>query len=107
MKATLDEYIDIARQAKNTHKHLIRLIALTNGKIPQEIVQPLFKMQDYYFLFKDKAEERMLRDCPEVINLHTQDYPDYTHIFYGGFKDIELDKKIINDNTTTKEKSQK
>ena len=88
MKATLDDYIEIARQAKLTHKHLLKLIDLSNGYIPQEIIQPLFKMQDHYFLFKDKAEKRMLRDCPEVINLQTTDYPDYTHIFYGGFKDI-------------------
>jgi hypothetical protein len=89
MKVTLDDYIEIARQAKLTHNHLLKLIDLINGKIPQEIIQTLFKMQDYYFLFKDKAEKRMLKDCPEVINLHTKNYPDYTHIFYGGFKDIE------------------
>jgi hypothetical protein len=91
MKATIDEYIEIARQAKTTHKQLLKLIKLTTGKIPEDILNHLFKIQDYYFLFKERAEKRMLSDCPEVVNLHTDDYPNFTHIFYGGFKDIEKD----------------
>jgi len=91
MKATIDEYIEIARQAKITHKQLLKLVKLTTDKIPEDIINHLYKMQDYYFLFKDRAEERMLSDCPEVVDLNTNDYPNFTHIFYGGFKDIEKD----------------
>ncbi len=37
----------------------------------------------------------MLSDCPEVVDLNTEDYPNFTHIFYGGFKDIEKDTQIL------------
>ena len=53
MKATIDEYIEIARQAKTTHKQLLKLVKLTTDKIPEDIINHLYKMQDYYFLFKD------------------------------------------------------
>jgi hypothetical protein len=89
MKIVLEEYIDIARQIKITHKQLLQLLEKTQEKMPPEIVHPLLKMEDYLFLFKERAEKQMLADCPQVINLQTEDYPDYSHIFYGGFKDIE------------------
>ncbi len=91
MNLILEEYIKIARHAKIEHKQLLTLIEVTTGNIPPDIIHPLSKMEDYLFLFKEKAEKRMVTDCPEVVNLHTKDYPDYTHIFYGGFKDIIKD----------------
>ena len=89
MNATVDDYIDIARQAKTLHKQLLSLIDNVTGKIPKDVIHFLFKMEDYLFLFKEQAEKQMVNDYPEIIDLHTNNYPDYSHIFYGGFKDIE------------------
>ena len=100
MNVTLDEYVEIARLAKVTHKHLLKLIDKVDGKLPGEVIKPLLKMQDYLFLFKDKAEKQMIKDCPEVLNINPDgqfiytNYPDYTHIFYGGFKDINNNNNI-------------
>ncbi|MHA2224173.1 MAG: hypothetical protein ACXAC8_03140 [Candidatus Hodarchaeales archaeon] len=89
MNTSVDGYIEIAQLAKRTHKQLLQLIDTSKGSLPKKFIYPLIKMEDYLFLFKDKAEKLMLKDCPEVLELHTKKYPDYTHIFYGGFKDID------------------
>ena len=89
MNATVDDYIGIARQVKTIHKHLLCLIDNATGKIPKDIIHFLYKMEDYLFLVKERAESQMLIDYPEIADLHTENYPDFSHIFYGGFKDIE------------------
>jgi len=68
MNATVDDYIDIARQAKTLHKQLLSLIDNVTGKIPKDVIHFLFKMEDYLFLFKEQAE-KLVRGLPDDATL--------------------------------------
>lgn len=89
MKMTLEEHIAIARQTKRLHKELSTLFDLTTGKYPKSITKHLFSIQTAFINFKDIAEERMVKEHPNVLEIHTERFPRFTDIFYGGWKDIE------------------
>ena len=47
MKVTLEEYIDVARKIKLTHKQLPQIMEMIQDKLSRELIQPLLKMEDY------------------------------------------------------------
>ncbi|MCK2000078.1 hypothetical protein MZM54_01600 [[Brevibacterium] frigoritolerans] len=60
-KASLEEWQEIGRQAKQARKELFKLLdCVAGGKVPKSISKDIYKAIDDLDKFKSKAEDRMI-----------------------------------------------
>jgi hypothetical protein len=77
-KASLEEWQEIGRQAKQARKELFKLISVAGGKVPKSILKDITKSINDLDNFRSKAEDRMLATRVS----------DDLNIFFGG--DLEV-----------------
>ena len=77
---TLDHYIVVGAELKMLRAMIWRTYTDAHRVTPHNIRQKYERMEELVDYLRDRTEELMLKDFPDL--------KDYTHIFYGDLKNI-------------------